>query len=238
MIKQIVIACILLSLLIWSNALIAQTDKELEFNVVKPKVEIAITPTYNHLYQNIAHPIKIVVQDSLHTYIFKLAGGTINETDTGTFITPEARGEAILNIYEIRKGNEILVGSKKYLVLPEPLPYLRNKPTDNVLLDMLLVSGTLKGISLYQKKKIVLPVKSFTVVYKGEGNTFKSVNVLGNQIPVLNRKEIAKLSNGALIYFENIQIELMPDFEAQIQPYRVSMEVLESKGVTGFGVGN
>lgn len=237
MIKQISLKCILFSLLAWCNVLIAQTDKELEFNVVKPKVEIAITPTYNYLYQNIAHPIKIEVQDSLHTYIFKLAGGTINETDTGTFITPEAKDEAILNVYEVRKGNEILVGSKKYRVLPEPLPYLRNKPTDNVLLDMLLVSGTLKGVTTDNRKKLSLTVKSFTVVYKEDENSFKSVDVVGNQIPVPIRKEITKLSNGAMIYFENIKIELMSDFEAQIQPYRVTMEVVESKDVTNFGIG-
>jgi len=238
MVRQVIIGCILFSLLVWGNVSIAQTDKELEFNVVKPKVEITITPTYNYLYQNISHPIEVVVHDSLHQYVVKLAGGTVNETDTGTFITPEAKNEAILNVYEIKKGKEILVGSKKYLVLPEPKPYLRNKPTDNVLLDMLLVSGTLKGVVIYKRKKLSIPVKSFTVVYKGEGNTFKSVDVVGNEIPVPNRKEISKLANGAMIYFENIMIELMPGFEALIQPYRVSMEVIESKDVTNFGVGN
>ncbi|MCB9361350.1 MAG: hypothetical protein H6588_08615 [Flavobacteriales bacterium] len=220
------------------TSIFAQTNKELEFNVVKPKVEVAINPNYNYLYQNIAHPIQVVINDSLHTYKLKLAGGTVNETDTGTFITPEAKDEAILNIYEVRKGSEILVGSKKYLVLPEPKPYLRNKPIDNVLLDMLLVSGELKGVVVYKRKKLTLPVKSFTLVYKNDENTFTSVNVMGNEIPVKNRKEILKLSNGAMVYFENIKIELMPDFEAQIQPYRVSMEVVESKDVTNFGVGN
>lgn len=219
------------------NYFFAQTDKELEFNVIKPKVEITITPSYKYLYQNIYHPIKVVVHDSLHTYTIKLAGGTVNETDTGTFITPEARNEAMLNIYEVRDGKEILVGSKKYPVLPEPKPYLRDKPTDNFLLDMLLVSGTLEGVIIYDIKKLSLPVISFTVVYK-EGNTFKSVDVIGNQIPVLNRKEIIKLTNGAMIYFKNIMIELMPGYEALMQSYRVSMEVIESKDVTKFGIGN
>lgn len=235
MIKQIHISCILLSLLVWSNVLVAQTDKELEFNVVKPKVEITITPAYNYLYQNITHPIEIIIHDSLHQYIYKLAGGSVNITDTGTFITPAALDEAILNIYEVKKGKEILVGSKKYNVLPEPKPYLRNKPTDNVLLDMLLVSGTLKGVIIYKNKKFSIPVKSFTLVYKGNGNNFNSINVIGDEIPVENRKEIMKLANGAMIYFENIIIELIPGYETLIQPYRVSMEVIESKDVTKFG---
>jgi len=225
----------LLTILFSVNFLLAQTHKELEFNVVKPKVEFTVTPSYNHLYQNIAHPLKVEVKDSSHTYILKLAGGTYNETDTGTFITPEAKGEAILNVYEVKKGNEILVGSKKYTVLPEPKPYLRNKPTDNVLLDMLLVSGTLEGLVIHNRKKIVLPVKKFTVVYKGENDSFKSVNVVGNQIPIPNRKEIMKLSNGTMVYFENIKIELMPNYEVFIQPYRVTMDVVESKDVTRFG---
>lgn len=224
-------------LLFCVNILFAQTGKELEFNVVKPKVDISITPAYNFLYQHLSHPVKIVVDDSLHQYVYKLAGGTINETDTGTFITPEAKNEAILNVYEIKKGKEILVGSKKYLVLPEPKPYLRNKPTDNVLLDILLVSGTLKGVSEFERKKLTLPVTSFTIEYQGEGSLFKSVDVIGNEIPLPTRKDIMKLQNGAMIYFENIMIELMPGYETEIHSYRVSMEVKENSEVKSFGIG-
>jgi hypothetical protein len=227
---------LILFIFIFTSGCLLSQSKELEFKVIKPKVEITVSPSYNFLYQNISHPIKVEIKDTLHHYIVKLAGGTYTQTDTGTFITPEAKSEAILNLYEVKKGTEILVGSKRYIVLPEPKPYLRNKPTDNVLLDMLLVSGTLKGISMYKQKKIVLPVKSFTVVYKGNNDSFKSVDVVGDQMPVPIRKEIGKLSNGAMIYFEKINVELFPGCNVLIQPYRVTMEVIEG-GVTNYGIG-
>ena len=224
-------------IIIFSNSLFSQ-NKELVFNVVKSEVKIGLTPSYNYLYQNIAHPIKIEIEDTLHNYITKLAGGSINETDSGTFITPEANKEAILSVYEVKKGKEVLVGSITYVVLPEPKPYLRGKPTDNVLQDMLLVSGKLKGVSIYNRKKVASKVVSFTVVFKNKANAFTSVKVLGNQIPVPTRKEITKIGNGALIYFEDIRIELLPDYSALIQPYRVTMEVIDGKDVTNIGIGN
>jgi len=217
-----------------SCALFSQADKKLEFHIVKPQVSINIEPAYSYLFQHISHPIKIEVEDSLHTYIYKLAGGSISETDSGMFIIPETRGEVILNVFEVKAGNEILVFSKNYLVLPEPKAYLRRKPTDNVLEDMLLVSGVLKGVTTYNRKKYTLPVKSFTVVYKDGENRFKSVAIVGNKIPVPTRKEITKLPNGSMIYFESIIIELMPRFEAQIQPYRVTMNITESKDITSY----
>ncbi len=237
-IKQVIISCILFSLSVSGNVILAQNKKELAFNVVKKKVKIGLKPGYRYLYQNIAHPIKIIIKDTLNKYTFKLAGGTITKTDSGMFITPEAPNEAILNIFEINKGKEILVGSKKYFVLPEPKPYLRNKPTNNTMLDVLLVSGTLKGVVIYNNKIITIPVKSFTVVYKGKGNSFKSIDVVGNKIPISNRNEIVTLANGAMIYFKNIKIELIPGYETLIQPYRVSMNVIKSKDVTNFSTGN
>jgi hypothetical protein len=238
MIKQVSLSCILFSLLVWSNVSIAQTDKELEFNVVKKKVEIGLKPGYRFLYQNIAHPIEIIINDSVNQYSYKLAGGSIMETDSGTFITPEAKGVAILNIYEIRKGKEILIRSKKFAVLPEPKPYLRNKPTDNFMVDVLLLSGKLKGITTLSGKKIAVEVKSFTVVYMGKNNNFKSVNIIGNELSKEVCKEMLKLPNGSLIYFEKIMIELIPGYNAMIQSYRVTMETTNSKDLTNFGVGN
>ena len=223
-------------LLIYANTLFSQ-ETNLVFNVVKPEVKIALSPSYNYLYKNIAHPINIEVEDTTMRYITKLAGGTINATDSGTFITPEISKEVILNVYQLKDGKEILVGSKKYYVLPEPKPYLRGKSTDNVLQDMLLVSGVLKGISIYKGKKLAVEVKSFTVVFKNERDAFTSVKVVGNQIPIPTRKEITKLADGSLIYFEDIMIELMPGNNVLIQPYRVTMQVIESKDVTGIGIG-
>lgn len=225
-------------MLAWSNTAIAQTDKELEFKVVKPKVEIALKPGYNFLYQNISHPIEIIISDSINKYTYKLAGGNINKTDSGTFITPEAKGEAILNIYEVKNGKELLIRSKKFAVLPEPLPYIRNKPTDNFMVDILLLSGKLSSVVDYQGKKILLVVKSFTVVYKGKENSFKSVNIVGDELPGTVCKEMVKLADGSLIYFENIMIELIPGYNAMIQPYRVTMQTTNSKDVTNMGIGN
>jgi hypothetical protein len=235
MIKQVFISCILFSLLVWSNTIIAQTNKDLEFNVVKPKVEINITPAYNYLYQNISHPLNIVIHDSLHQYVIKLAGGTLNETDSGTFITPEVPDEAILNIYEIKKGKEILVGSKKYTVLPEPMPFIRNKPTDSFINDVLLLTGKLDAITTLKGKKIVVEVKSFTVTYIDESSNFKSLDIIGNELTKEACKEMIKLTNGSLIYFENIMIELVTGYESIIQPYRVTMEVINSKDVIKIG---
>ena len=238
MIKQLRIKNILFFLLVGCTILNAQTNKELEFNVVKPKVEIALKPGYNFLYQNISHPIEIIISDSINKYTYKLAGGSINKTDSGTFITPEAKGEAILNVYEVKNKKEILVGSKKFIVLPEPLPYIRNKPTDNFMSDILLLSGKLNAITTYNGKKILLVVKSFTVIYKGKENSFKSVNIVGDELTKEVCKEMVKLPDGSLIYFENIMIELMPGYNAMIQPYRVTMQTTNSKDVTNMGIGN
>jgi len=212
----------------------SQNGKELEFNVVKPKVKIGVKPNYKFLFQNLSHPIQIIISDTINNYVTKLAGGTINETDSGTFIIPEIDKEVILNVYELNEEKkETLIRSKKYHVLPEPEPYLRNKSTDNFLLEMLLVSGKLKGVTNYKGKKIISDVKSFTVVYRSKVG-FKSVEVVGNNIPIVNREEISELPNGTLIYFEDIMIELIPGYETMIKPYRITMEVIDGRDVTKY----
>lgn len=216
----------------------SQTNKELEFNVVKPKVGVSVKPNYKFLFQNISHPIQISINDSINNYVIRLAGGTVNETDSGTFLIPEVGKEVILNIYVLKEGSEKLIRSKKYPVLPEPQAYLRNKPTDNFLLEIMLVSGKLTGVTTYRGEKIVLKVKSFTVVYRSKDTGFKSVKVVGNNIPIPNREEISELSNGALIYFRDIMVELIPGYEAVIKPYRITMEAIDGSDATKFRTGN
>jgi len=211
----------------------------LEFNVVRPKVKIETTPKYDYLYQHIAHPIIITVSDENRKFRFELAGGEINQTDSGMFLVPQANDIAVLNIYEQRKGNEELVFSLKYNVLKEPKAYLRNKPTDMALSDVLLLSGKLEAASKNKNEAIKLEVLSFTVIYKDiDKDAFKSVVVIGNSIPVATRKDMAKLPNGSMIYYENIKVKLNENITTLIAPYRVTMELTEGKGVTDFGIGN
>ncbi len=48
-IKQVIISCILFSLSVSGNVILAQNKKELEFNVVKKKVKIGLKPSYRYL---------------------------------------------------------------------------------------------------------------------------------------------------------------------------------------------
>jgi hypothetical protein len=215
---------------------VSQPKEKLTFNVVKENVNISISHSYNCLYQSLPHPISIKTNDSSGNYIKRLAGVTINETDSGTFLVPQASKEALLTVYEVKNGIEKLIMTKKYLVLPEPKLQIRNKPTDNFLMNILLVSGTLKGITQLGQKKIVLKVTSFKVLYTDINGEPRSDSVIGNTVPITTRKEIAKLSDGALIYYENIVLQITPDFETELQPYRITSEVVDPKTTTKFGL--
>jgi hypothetical protein len=211
----------------------------LEFNVVKSKVKLTTLPKYDFLFQHIAHPLTISVSDSSRKFKYELAGGIINETDSGFYIIPEAMDIAVLNIYEIRKNKEELVYSLEYKVLNEPKIYLRGKPTDMVLTDVLLLSGKLEAISVNKNEQLKFDVVSFTVLYKeNEKDTFKSLDVMGNSLPVITRKEISKLPNGSLIYYENIKVKLTEEIIRSVASFRVTMEKTESKDVLNFDVGN
>lgn len=216
----------------------AQDSTGLVFKVVKPQLVVKVSPAYNCLYQNLPHPISITIEDTANTYITRLEGGTINVTDSGTFLIPEAKKEAILCVYKVENGEETMVKSKKYLVLPELLPELRNKPTDNFLPDVLLVSSPLKAASTYNKKKVVVKVSSFVVNYRVEGGGFNEAIVKGDMLPVDVRKEMVKGPDGSLVYFSEVMVELTPGFFTEIQSYRITMQKLNPADVMRFGTGN
>lgn len=227
----------LIILYLISSVGFAQTNKHVEFKVVKPKIETSLTPDYNCLYQNLPHPISGYIMDTTHQYVTRLAGGRIIFTDTNMILIPEVVGEAILNLYQINKGVERLVFSKRYIVLPEPKVQIRGKQTDNYLHNILLVSGKLKGVTSLGSKRVILKVTSFTVEYLKDG-AFKRVEVIGNSLPIPVRKEIAKLPHGSMIYYEDIKAQLLPGFNVPLQPYRISSVVIDPKEVTKFGLGN
>ena len=234
---QVMLVCGLLSLCL-AGIMRAQDSTNLVFKVVKPELRGKVTPVYNCLYQNLPHPISIFIEDSINTYLTKLAGGSINVTDSGTFLIPQTKGEAILSVYKVENGVETMVKSKKYLVLPELLPEIRNKPTDNFLAHVLLVSSPLKAASSYKRKKVVVKVVSFSVNYRGEGGKFNEVNVVDDMLPIDIRKDMAKGPDGSLVYYSDIMVELIPGFITQIQSYRITMQKLNPADVMRFGTGN
>ncbi|TXB66187.1 hypothetical protein FRY74_06335 [Vicingus serpentipes] len=209
--------------------------QEYEFNVERPKVEITTSPSYGYLYQNISHPINITVSDSNRNFRYELAGGEFLVTDTGSFLIPHAKNEANFNIYEQYKGTERLVYSINYVVFDEVKAYLRGKPSDVAMLDVLLLSGKLEAVSKAKNKLLTYDVKSFTLIYKDlKSDGFISLDVEGNSIPITTRKIMVNLPDGSLIYYENIKVELENSITATIAPYRVTMQTMNAKGVQSF----
>ncbi len=205
-----------------------------EFNVERPKVEITTRPSYPYLFQNSKHPLKIEVSDSTRNFRYELAGGELLETDSGLFMLPQSPNEAFLNIYETYKGNEKLVYSLKYIVADEPKALLRGKPTNSAILDVLLVSGELSAITKINNIKIPIEVKSFSVIYP-EGDSFKEVLIKGDKLPVPIRKELMKLTDGTLIYYENIKVEIN-NVNVTIPSYRATIKIVKSGDVKSFGL--
>jgi hypothetical protein len=213
----------------------AQDSTNLVFKVVKPQLVVKVSPAYNCLYQNLPHPISITIEDTTNTYVTRLAGGRVNVTDTGTFLIAETKAVAILCVYKVENGVEAMVKSKKYLVLPELLPEIRNKPTDNFLAHVLLLSSPLKAASSYKRKKVVVKVSSFVVDYRGEGGKFNKAIVTGDMLPIKVRKDMAKGPDGSLVYYSDIMVELIPGFVTQIQSYRITMQKLNPADVMQYG---
>ena len=51
---------------------VSQSKEKLTFNVVKEKVNITISPSYNCLYQSLPHPISIKIIDSTTSKSFDI----------------------------------------------------------------------------------------------------------------------------------------------------------------------
>ena len=117
------------------------------------------------------------------------------------------------------------------------MPEIRNKPTDNFLAHLLLVSSPLKAVSSYKRKKVVVKVSSFVVNYRGEGGRFSKVIVNGNMLPVDVRKDMAKGPDGSLVYYDDILVELIPGFFTKIKSYRITMQKLNPADVMEYGTG-
>lgn len=213
--------------------LFGQQTKELEFVVVKPKVEIQLWPRYNFLFQNVQTEVKIVLKnkDPDRTYRYELAGGEIEQQDSLWLLMPIVDQEVYLNIYAQNGSQEKLVFSVPYLVKPEPKPYLGNAGSDTVLVDMLLIPGRLTARSDGIRGE--LPVTSFEAFYVLKGKSRK-VEIEGDRLPRDVRKELTMLPAGSLITYTKIRVQLQEDFGAYISSFRVTMDKMSSKDVLGY----
>lgn len=224
--------CVLIVLFAMASIVNAQTDSVYVFKFKKKQIGCDISPKYNFLFQNVNHPIKLNTE--IVDYDLELFGGSVLQTDSGLFLKPIAPKEAIFKVATKQNNKDTVVFLKSYNVLPEPKAYLRNKPTDNAMQDILVLSAELKVYSFYKEKKIALPVKSFKLVYPTTSRSFESMDIKGSFIPVDLRKTLVDLPEGTMLYYENIMVELDKDFEVEIAPYRITFIKINPAEVIRF----
>jgi hypothetical protein len=213
MIKQIHISCILLSLLVWSNVLVAQTNKELEFNVVKPKSDVKIEPSYQYLIYEAPHKISVVSKDKNTVLKLKLAGGSVLIRNTDTVLVAEnLNGNGVmLKVYDVSNGQEKLLATKNYDVIPRPELYIENKLIgiqEFNTLDSNFFSNTLELKAKYKNTYISFELLSFSFGMTCKG-TYHEWRVKGNK---LHKEALGKLYEccrpNVKIYFERMEFKL------------------------------
>jgi len=197
--------------------------QQYDFNIEKPKIKLSITPNYKFLFRNAIHPISVKVNSDSLSYTIEFAGGEVNKTDTGTFITPLVEGEVLLNI---KDANGRLLASKSYIVKPEPVLMLAGATTDTVLTDFILVSNR-----IYAKSKGWPPfrVKSFSLDFGGSISDVK-----GDKIPGPMKIRLFDLPNMTFVTYSDVRIELFKDVFVYLKPFRVSMLKTKTRDVTRF----
>lgn len=213
MIKQVCIGCILFSLLVWGNVSIAQTSKELEFKVVKPKSEIKIEPSYKYLIHEAPHKISVVSKDKNAVLKLKLAGGSVLIRDTDTVLVAEnLNGNGVmLKVYDVSDGQEKLLTTKNYDVISRPELYIKNKLIgiqEFKTLDTNFFSNTLELKAKYKNTYVSFDLQSFSfeIIYKG---TIYNWKINGNRLHQNALRKLQECYNPNLrIYFELMEFEL------------------------------
>jgi len=213
--KQAYISCLLLTLLVWGNVVVAQTNKQLEFNVVKPSVGVSLVPSYEYLIHETPHKISVVSKDNNAVLKLKLAGGSVLIRDNDTVLIAEnLNGNGVmLKVYDISDGEEKLLTTKSYDVIDRPELYIDNQKVGFKLagvLDTNLFSKTLELKAAYKNTLITFKLESFNFSMLSQG-TLYMWSIKGNR---LHKKALKKLHDGYYpnmkAYFEKMAFEFTP----------------------------
>ena len=171
----------------------------------------------NVLYMGLDNPVTISYSGSAKV-IIRITNGTVTPNqEKGKYIVKVYSGnEAILSLYKLRGGKEILVGEKKYRIkrIPDPIAMACGMKEGSVKKATLLAAPFV--IAKYENFDFDMKINVYSfVVTVNVAGEFKSYLYYGNQLSIEQLSMIERLKNNARVIFEDIKCK-MPDGTTRI----------------------